>query len=398
MRATALIGTWVGLLVVTGPVLADIGPKPTTSGRNLTPGGDLAGLEVEMAAEEVELVLRRGKKKNHDKLDVVARFWMKNRGETATFETGFPIGAYENFENFSITVDGRKVDFDLVNRSPSRQRRLLGRGRANDYWYVWTATYPGRTTSRHVVRYTVDIAGRPRSYSRFAGYTLSTGAPWKNPIGRATVTLRCTDGWSLDHLVTVKPKQGGVRHADRIVWTFTNLEPTKEHDIRFSYFMKTRAEVLREAREQAATGWRGRQALAIELLRVRDLHLRDRMTDAELSAALDAIAGLVPDFERDDQRLVLPARDPAPGYYRYPQQLFRWLPRMAGVVRAHPESGRARKLLANLLELAQGFLAGRLFAGGEALRIIGTARSRPRTRAKIEAWIAEAREALSGAD
>ena len=40
-----------------------------------------------------------------DRLSVTAVFRMRNHGETATFETGFPIGRFRNFESFSIEID-----------------------------------------------------------------------------------------------------------------------------------------------------------------------------------------------------------------------------------------------------------------------------------------------------
>jgi hypothetical protein len=393
MRFT--LKTLLALLLVAGVAAADIGPKPTTSGRTpLPPGEDMEGVEVEMAAERVDLILSKTEDPRRERLDVTAVFEMKNHGETVTFETGFPVGAYPNMSEFSITIDGRKVDFDLVNRGTDEEDRPAtrgGRGRARaDYWYVWQATYPGRATSRHVVKYAVDVF-RPMMSQR-TGYVLSTGAPWKNAIGSAVVTLRCADGMTLDHLLELEPFEGGVRHEDRIVWTFEDLEPTKEHDIRISYCEETRTDAMARAREKAKSSWLGREWVAIQLSRRPALHFREEMTDEELPLFLDALADLVPEVRREGDRISLESEEARPHYTDSPKELFRWMNDLAEIVRRHPGNERARELLAVWVELVEHSLDGRLEARGKRLE------RRGKHRDELAGRLAEARSVLEGAD
>ena len=215
--ALALLGAFC---LLASAVYADIAPKPSAHPQTPSPlGVDLPGVEVEMVSEDVSLLLRHDKPK-HDKLEVVAVFRMKNHGPTATFETGFPIGPYRNIESFSVEIDSKPVDFDVIDRGSDTARQpAFGRrssiGSNHDYWYVWNATYPAGVTSVHVVRYVLDIF-RPTG-SQQAGYVLHTGEWWKGPIGKARVTLRCDNGLALDHFLTVSPRSGGVREEDRIV-------------------------------------------------------------------------------------------------------------------------------------------------------------------------------------
>src|SRR3972149_2876861 len=99
------------------PAAADIGPKPRTEAPALEATGDMAGIDVEMEAEEVALTLRRDKKKKWtDELEVEAVFHMKNSGADATFEEGFPIGPVKNMRGFSASIDGQPVEAKLVDR------------------------------------------------------------------------------------------------------------------------------------------------------------------------------------------------------------------------------------------------------------------------------------------
>ena len=206
------------------------------------------------------------------------------------------------------------------------------------------------------------------------------------------VTLRCEGGLTFDNFVTVKPIEGGERRTDRMVWTFENLEPTTAHDISFSYGVKTRAERVARARKTAKEDWAGRVFLVKTLLHVRELNLRSRMTDTELTGVLAAWADVIPTIEKRGAQVVLPVTDPAPSYYRYPQKLLRLLPTMTEIVLAHPDCARTREHLQVLIDVAEALPAQNLLIGDEPFTI--HERSRDKLRSKVAGWVRPAREAL----
>lgn len=387
------------LLFGLAPALADIGPKPTTSGS--TPaamGEDMPGIEVEMTEETVDLLLTRAGEKE-DRLEVRAEFLMKNHGETATFETGFPIGRFRNFEAFSIEIDGKPVDFDVVSRK---------QGRAREYWYAWQATYPGHAVSRHVVKYAVKVARRSVSPS-YAGYVLRTGAPWKGPIGKATVTLRCGEGLSFDQFFRYKPNAGGRREADRVVWSFTNFEPTKDHDITFYYDDRILEDEIAKAREEAKSVWSSRPSVVAFLGCRPGLDLRDRLNPEEFPEYIEAVAALIEGLEERGDRLVLPKSD-AKGdrsYVSSPHNILHWIDGTTKIAEKYPESDRAKELLGTFIRIGEKFLAGKLYAGDVQLELPWRGRtdteevrakrdaSVRKRRARIEGWLEKAKQVLS---
>jgi hypothetical protein len=352
------------------PAAADIGPKPTSSGRTPGPSGaDVSGIGVRMEAEEVSLLLRRDGP-DREKLDVSAVFKMRNDGDSETFETGFPVGAYKNMDAFSIEIDGKRVDFDIVDRAAAspegKEAPPGGRDQHPDWWYVWSGTYPARTVSTHVVKYTVDLRrGGVAKRNGAAGYVLHTGAGWKGTIGRAVVTLRTGEGLTLDHLERYAPKKLGTRHADRIEWTWTDLEPTKDDDLLVLYFDKPLTEQIAAVREGAKTSWSERTRLARYLGEATERQFRAKLTDAELDEYLDALAAIVAERKTDGDRVILPAGTESDrrGYAGDPNGLFQWMNAAADAVEEYPGSSKAREILRVYIELCAAFLGGKLYAG-----------------------------------
>lgn len=411
------------LVTAAVPAAADIGPKPTSSGRTPGPsaqtgpsGKDVAGIGVRMEAEDVRLLLRRDGP-DKEKLDVHAVFSMRNDGDAETFETGFPVGAYRNMDAFSVEIDGKAIDFDIVDRAASAPAEAQGGGARRrdphpDWWYVWTATYPARTVSTHVVKYTVALErGGVRKHNGVAGYVLHTGAGWKGTIGRAVVTLRTGEGFTLDHLQRYAPKRGGARHADRIEWSWTDLEPTKEDDLMVLYFNEPLTDELAEVREKAKTSWSERARLAGYLGEATERQFRDRLTDAELGEHLDALAALIAERRTEGDRVVLPASTDADRrpYAFDPNSLFRWMDAVTDVVERHPDEARARDVLRAYVELCSVFLAGKLYAGDEPFAYpwrgptdTDEARAKrdasvAKRRAACEAWLERAHRVLAAA-
>ena len=290
---------------------SDIGPKPLSYAGHPTPLHDLKGVEVEMAAEDVKLVLHK------TKLDVEAVFHMLNHGADAEFEEGFPIGAFRNMTGFSVTIDGKPLAFKLVDRKsadpkadrsaePARNPFEGRRDATPDYWYVWNAAFKAGARHTHVVKYSVSL--EHQHFYHQTGYILHTGAAWKNPIGKATVTLTFGDGTSAEHLRGVQPADAARVQSNQVIWTFENLEPTKAHDIVINYDFDTWKEDVAKLRADAS--WNGRRALAATLKALPTYQGRKTFTPAELRDYLDGLAGLISEGKMEDGKYVFPACDP----------------------------------------------------------------------------------------
>jgi len=347
-------------------VLADIGPKPLSYAGQPTPLKDMPGIEVEMASEDVKLVLHKSK------LEVEVVFHMLNHGPNAEFQEGFPIGPFQNMKDFSFTIDGKPVPFELVDRAAG-----VAKKEANDFWYVWTAAFKAGARHTHVVKYAVDLSHQ--HFYHQTGYILHTGAAWKNPIGKATVTLTFGEGTSVEHLRGVQPFDAARVEANQVTWTFENFEPTKAHDIVIRYDLETWKEHVAKLRGDAS--WNGRRALAATLKELPGYQGRKAFTPAELRDYLDALAGLISEGKMEDGKYVFPACDPErvsgpPGteslfaglwrlrYYLLEDDILRmfqgYLDEARETAVAHPTEPKAREVLALYRDFLRRIATGEL--------------------------------------
>ena len=276
-------------------VLADVGPKPLSYAGQPTPLKDMPGIEVEMASEDVKLVLHQSK------LDVEVVFHMLNHGPDAEFQEGFPVGPSQNMKDFSFTIDGKPVPFELVDRATDVAKR-----EAHDFWYVWTAAFKAGARHTHVVKYTVNLSHQ--QFYHETGYILHTGAAWKNPIGKAIVTLTFGEGMGAEQLRGVQPFDAARVQANQVTWTFENFEPTKDHDIVIRYALESWKERVAKLRGDAS--WNDRRVLASTLKELPGYQGRKDFTPAELRDYLDALAGLISEGRMEDGKYVFPACDP----------------------------------------------------------------------------------------
>jgi hypothetical protein len=382
-------------------LLADVGPKPLSYAGQPTPLKDMKGVEVEMASEEVKLVLHRAK------LDVEVVFHMLNHGGDVDMEEGFPVGPYETMKGFAITIDGKPVPFKLVDRAAGVAKR-----EASDFWYVWTAPFKAGARHTHVVKYTLDL--QHQRFYHETGYVLHTGAAWKNPIGRADVTLTFGEGVSVEHLRGVKPFDAARIGSDRVTWRFENLEPTKEHDIFIRYDLETWKEDVEKLR--ADPSWYGRYALTATLKELPAWKGRKDFTPEERKDYLDALRSLVSELKRNDGVWTFPTTDPERvsgppeltklfegrvrlRYYLLEDDLLRTFQRYfddaLAVARTHPAEAKEtlqayRHFLGRLADGSLHLDYGTLKEGKNAGKVLSARALKPEEKKTLEAKLAEA--------
>lgn len=415
MRFSALL-----LLALVLPARADIGPKPRSEAPGLEATGDMKGIEVEMASEDVSLLLGRAERDAWvDRLHVEATFEMRNTGGEAAFEEGFPIGPVKNMKGFEAEIDGVKVEAKLVDRYEGKvvavteaQADEYDESGRHDYWYVWDAKYPAGATRIHKVRYELELFGF--SEYRGASYTLSTGARWKGPIGKATVTFRCEAPLTLGHVRSAHPLRGGGRREDAIAWTFENIEPGTEDDIDVRYHMKTTwAEDLQRLREDAKKHWSAKKEVAWTLGRAHERFPRASRNAEERAAYVEAIRSILDEATVKDGGWVFPAEErqriqvgedvtpevraeiernignEAREYARPGQgaQLLEFFDPLLEAAREDPAA--AKSALERWAAAGEALLAGKVTAGGKVLSLPGEA-----AVADIKAKVEEARRLL----
>ncbi|KAF0240533.1 MAG: hypothetical protein FD180_4896 [Planctomycetota bacterium] len=375
MLAVPIRQAIAGCVLLAASAFADTGPKPSSWAEGVVPCGDLEGVTVEMSAEEVDLVLRKGDaREGGDQLVVKATFHMINHGDQVAFEHGFPVGPTRNMTGFSATFDGSNVEAKLVDleggagvempegKSEEDERE----GKVHRYWYTWNQSYRREQKADLVVAYTLGVWHF--SEVRNAAYLLRTGAGWKNTIGKAVITLRCEGGLTLDHLLRLAPVDGAAHHGDHITWTFEDFEPGSNHDIQFWYNRsETRASTIEKTRKDAKRNWDSRLLLVDQLEDVHHLRCRKTRTAAELKDYLDALASKIDGIKETEGRFVLPL----PGMYMKEKDGAHFLLNSIDLaiiaVRDYPQAPQAREVLERYMKVVRAFIDGNLYFGGTKL-------------------------------
>lgn len=370
------------------PLAADMGPKPRTTAPGLQfHAGDVKDVNVEMTAEEVNLVLR--KTEGGDRLDVTATFHMTNLGDATSFEVGFPIGPYKNMTGFKAVTDGTEHTLKLIDRRPAKDgvNQEEAGMHVHDYWYVWDASYAAQAKATHVVTYSVDTWHY--SEHRRTGYILHSGAGWKNAIGKAVVTLKFADKLTADHLRSVGPVGNLEFRDDMFTWTFENLEPTAADNITISYNTRiTYTDEVALLRSEREKYWDSRTELVGLLAGGHRRHGRAERTAAELDEYVAALADLLSELKEEDGKLIMPGKTTEkvgmpdemdeetrkaleaiasnrPRSYCYGHSIGAFLDFIgvaAGIVEAHPGHTAAREALVKWHKVGQAFIDGKLYA------------------------------------
>ncbi len=358
------------ILLATVAARADIGPKPREYAPGLEVRGDLAGLNVEMSAEEVSLTLKATGEERHEKLIVDAVFHMKNLGDAVELEEGFPVGPINNMSKFTIEIDGTAIKPELADLAP-KKKDVPPEDAEHNYWYLWKAKFPAKAASKHVVHYEIDL--HHRFYTTVdTSYILHTGAPWKNAIGRAKVTFKL-DGLPAARVWNVSPLQAMRREGDVWIWDFKDLEPTIDSDIRIRYDCEDAWEDEVAGTRPVAEKFLGMKfRLCKRLLEVPSRQGRATMTDAELKDACDAFRACLDGASGKNGAWTVPIQ-PSGKYpttsYDWGEFLYEEFPSLVALAEAHPKSDAARDVVRTWLPIADAMAGDKLSTGKEPAQV-----------------------------
>lgn len=244
--ALALVSLTVGLVFVV-PTRADIAPPVQPPGSNITPAGTT---QVAMAAEHVELAIES----TTDHTDryhslaggltlarVTATFTMTNRGASdESMTVRFPLntpngegdgfGRYPDIQGFKAAVNGRDVPTRVVKREAFQSKR----GDPVINWSIFDVRFPASQDTIIRVSYTLSATGH--SPEAAFNYVLQTGAGWRDAIGQATIVVKLPYTVTKENFFVERadwPQPTEIR-GNEIRWSYRDLEPNQNSDIRFT--------------------------------------------------------------------------------------------------------------------------------------------------------------------
>lgn len=223
----------------------------------LFPEDSLAYQKIQMQKERVSIQLYKGF------AVVKGEYWMYNEtDENITMQSGYPIHASYGTEKEGYTltefyfdtlyqmktyVNGQLLDHTEISYVEQRQNNVESYNYLTDAkWYIWEMNYAANSVTKIDVYFILEtnnakiMQGYNSQYYNSFIYVLETGSTWKPPIGEGTILLQLKDGLSLKDIQGISPEN--IFHYDEskqtLVYTFQNLEPTKEDNIAITYHEK----------------------------------------------------------------------------------------------------------------------------------------------------------------
>jgi hypothetical protein len=226
-------------------VRADVAPPESPPGTNPVPGNETT--QVRMVAETVTLTISKHPSKPQNAIaKTEAVFTMRNLGTVEEkMQVRFPLtffngnsdgfGNFPEIESIAVKVDGKTVPTKRENQAFFNSGYSF-QERDELPWAVFDVTFPPSQDVIIEVVYNVNGFGY-YPYEAFK-YILETGAGWHGTIGSAEVIIRLPYEVSEQNLDLTgeaghgESTPGGVRSGNEIRWSFKDLEPTWEDNIR----------------------------------------------------------------------------------------------------------------------------------------------------------------------
>lgn len=236
----------ISLLILLAPlakVAGDIIPNPIKA-KGIVPAGNL---QITLKWERVVVDLYK------DSSVVECHFFLKNEGKSQKINIGFPEMNFYHFNfgktqkklpgNFTVHEDDKRVN-NIELYSPDIQNQIfdsslqanLNLTKQENYsekpWFLWDSKFEEFTNKLITVKYSLPH-GALKNGCRYFTYLLSTGFGWKGNIDSAEIIVNLMDIDS-DLILQTMPANYS-QDKNQLKWSFTNFEPTPEHDIKITY-------------------------------------------------------------------------------------------------------------------------------------------------------------------
>jgi tetratricopeptide (TPR) repeat protein len=232
MRRSVLLSILIILFIFPSSAAADIAPPAQPPGSNVQPGSETT--QVQMLAETVLIDVQAGApSKSLGQAHVTASFTMHNRGDgSETMAVRFPVSAsdgyfsYPTIKDLRVKVNDKTVPTrDVQGEDPYHSPNPVP-------WAEFDVSFPPGRDVPIQVAYTLEASGEyPFIWFK---YILSTGAGWKDAIGKADLIVRLPYPASNQNIFFdpgnsysgVTP--GGVVSGNEVRWHYDDLEPTTD--------------------------------------------------------------------------------------------------------------------------------------------------------------------------
>jgi hypothetical protein len=233
MKRLSVIMLLCALLAVPFAVHADVAPPYNPPGTNLQPGAETT--QVRMVAETVLIEVKDSG--SLGTAAVTADFTMRNLGsQEERMAALFPMSSndgrdqYPSLTGIKVKVNGKQVPTRTVSYPDLRYPSIS----ENVPWAEFDVSFPVGQDVEIEVRYGLQGSGYP-PYTAFY-YVLSTGAGWKDTIGKADIILRLPYAASpqnvvLDQIGWATTTPGGVFQGNEMHWHFEDFEPGTEGQV-----------------------------------------------------------------------------------------------------------------------------------------------------------------------
>jgi len=215
-------------------VFADIAPNPIKA-KTISPQNQTS---VRMESEKVVIDLY------NDSSVVRCLFNMKNLGEHEKLQIGFPEMSFYHFRiksiadeinRFNVKENGKAMKFAFSDslRFNNEYRKKVEHYQIKEEWYLWETEFQKGETKTIEVQYTLPCGMQYKSNKCYFTYLLHTGANWNGTIGKAEIIINLKD-IALDSISSQNPANCEIS-GNQLIWTFSDLEPTINHDIMVFY-------------------------------------------------------------------------------------------------------------------------------------------------------------------
>ena len=215
-------------------LLADIAPNPIKA-KSI---GQKDQTSIRMESEKVIIDLY------NDSSVVKCLFNMKNLGEQEKLQIGFPEMIFhyylqkskvEEANRFEVKENGKVVNlffsdslkYDRENRKKEESYKI------KEEWYLWESEFKKGESKTIEVQYSLPFGMLYKTNERFFTYLLSTGLNWNGTIGKAEIFVNLKD-IEIDSITSQKPNNCVINN-NQLIWTFSDLEPTTNNDIKIFY-------------------------------------------------------------------------------------------------------------------------------------------------------------------
>ncbi|MBT4485275.1 MAG: hypothetical protein HOC71_16535 [Candidatus Latescibacteria bacterium] len=213
--------TLISILMFCAVVNVSANEAPVRAvGKTIQPRNDVP---VRLVSEEVRINI------SSKEASVRCEFNLLNEGKPDTIMVGFPRGWENDFNYFYAETYGMKFPVTTLPVNPNFSEM---NGQEMPWWKIFYVPFDSTGQMITVINnYSIDLNffGLSEFSDLYFKYIMKTGAYWQGKIDEAVFTVYLRQ-IPFDQITEISPA-GFVYEGDRIIWRFTDFEPTQDIEI-----------------------------------------------------------------------------------------------------------------------------------------------------------------------